>query len=156
MSCAGGPLGGAARARSVPVRLGPVLPGTERVKQLGGDGTPGVAEFACAELGMLMGTGFVAADRLMRDALDLQHRHPLLWDSLAQGRGRVWKARKVAALVHAAGLSLDQARAVGRRHDAVRRLAAVGRVPASGGGEVIEADPEAAEARRRPARWSCS
>jgi hypothetical protein len=75
---------------SVPVRVGPVLPGTERVRQLGGDGTPAVAEFACAELGMLMGTGFVAADRLIRDALDLRHRHPRLWESLAPGRGRGW------------------------------------------------------------------
>ena len=87
-----------------------VLPGTERVKQLGGDGTPTVTEFACAELAMLRGTGYIAADNLMRDALDLQHRHPLLWSELRAGRGRVWKARKVARMVHAAGLSGVQAR----------------------------------------------
>ena len=133
---------------SVPVRVGPVLPGTERVKQLGGDGTPGVAEFACAELGMLMGTGFVAADRLMRDALDLQHRHPLLWDSLAQGRGRVWKARKVAALVHAAGLSLDQARAVDAATTPYVDSLSWGAFLRLVEAKVIEADPEAAEARR--------
>ena len=133
---------------SVPVRVGPVLPGTERVKQLGGDGTLGVAEFACAELGMLMGTGFVAADRLMRDALDLQHRHPLLWDSLAQGRGRVWKARKVAALVHAAGLSLDQARAVDAATTPYVDSLSWGAFLRLVEAKVIEADPEAAEARR--------
>ncbi len=30
----------------------------------------------------------------MRDAFDLQHRHPRLWAALARGEGRVWKARK--------------------------------------------------------------
>ena len=50
--------------RTLPERTGPVLAGTERAKQLGGDGTPPVTEFACAELGMLMGVGFIAADEL--------------------------------------------------------------------------------------------
>ena len=91
---------------------GPVLPGTERALRIGGPGTPPVAEFASAELGVLMGTGPVSAENLVRDALDLRHRHPRLWAALAAGKGRVWKARKVAKMVHAAGLSLEQARAV--------------------------------------------
>src|SRR3954466_14294599 len=41
--------------------------GGERVKRVGGHGTPEVAEFACAELGMLMGIGFIAANTLLRD-----------------------------------------------------------------------------------------
>ena len=97
---------------SLPARTGWLVPGVEGVKQLGGPGTPQVTEFACAELAVLMGTGFISADNLMRDALDLQHRHPHMWAALAAGQGRVWKARKVAKLVHAAGLDLSQARMV--------------------------------------------
>ena len=59
-----------------------MLAGMERAKQLGGAGTPAVAEFACAELGVLMGTSPVTAENLVRDAVDLRHRHPLLWAAL--------------------------------------------------------------------------
>ncbi len=87
-------------------------PGGERLRQVGGDGTPVAAEFACAELGLRMGVGFIAASTLIRDAVDLRHRHPRMWSALREGRARVWKARTVSQLVHAAGLSLDQARFV--------------------------------------------
>jgi hypothetical protein len=127
---------------------GRVLPGTERVKQLGGEGTPTVAEFACAELAMLMGTGFIAADNLMRDALDLQHRHPLMWSGLREGRGRVWKARKVARLVHAAGLTLQQARQVDAQTTRYVDSLPWGKFIELVEAKIIEADPEAAEARR--------
>ena len=120
----------------------------ERAKQLGGAGTPAVAEFACAELGVLMGTSPVTAENLVRDAVDLRHRHPHLWAALADGRARVWKARKVAHLTHAAGLSLDQARAVDAAVtpyvDALAWKAFTDLVEA----RIIEADPAAAEARR--------
>jgi len=127
---------------------GRVPPGTERAKQLGGDGTPPVAEFACAELGMLMGTGFITAENLMRDVLDLEHRHPLMWQALHAGEARVWKARKVTHLVHAAGLSHEQAHRVDAHVtpyvDTLSWSAFLDLVEA----KIIEADPEAAEARR--------
>ena len=71
--------------RSLP---GPVLAGMERARRVGGAGTPAVAEFASAELGVLMGTSSVAADHLIRDALDLRHRHPVLWAALGDGQGQ--------------------------------------------------------------------
>ncbi len=123
-------------------------PGSERAKQLGGHGTPQVAEFACAELGLLMGCGFIAADNLMRDALDLEHRHPRMWEALEANEARVWKARKVAHLVHAAGLSLEQAHRVDEQVtpyvDTLSWAAFLELVEA----KIIEADPAAAEARR--------
>ncbi len=121
----------------------------EGVKQLGGPGTPRVTEFACAELAVLMGTGFISADNLMRDALDLQHRHPHMWAALAAGQGRVWKARKVAKLVHAAGLDLTQARAVDAAttpHVDTLAWASFERLVTA---EIIAVDPAAAEERRR-------
>ena len=45
---------------SLPARAGPVLPGIERARRLGSHGTPEVAEFACAELALLMGTGYIS------------------------------------------------------------------------------------------------
>ena len=126
-------------------------PGGERLRQVGGDGTPDVAEFACAELGLLMGVGFIAASTLMRDAVDLRHRHPRMWSALRAGRARVWKARKVSQLVHAAGLSLDQARFVDEATteyvDALTWSAFTRLV----GAKIIEADPAAADARREAA-----
>jgi len=132
-------------------QVGPRSPVGERLTRPGGEGTPEVAEFACAELGLLMGTGFLAAATLIRDAVDLQHRHPLLWAALGQGKGRVWKARQVARLTHAAGLSREQAWFVdAATTDYVDTLTWSGftRLVEA---KVIEADPAAAEARRSAA-----
>ena len=131
-----------------PSDTGPRPAGRERARRAGGDGTPRIAEFACAELGALMGTGFIAAANLIRDAVDLQHRHPLLWAALGEGRGRVWKARRVAAMAHAAGLSREQAWSVDAATteyvDTLTWSAFTRLVEA----KIIEADPAAAEARR--------
>jgi len=126
-------------------------PGRERLVRRGGDGTPEIAEFGCAELGLLTGVGFIAASNLLRDALDLQHRHPLMWAALADGKGRVWKARQVAKLVHAARLSREQAWFVDAATtgyvDTLTWSAFTRLVEA----KIIEADPAAAEARRAAA-----
>ncbi len=58
--------------------------GSERGRQLGADGTPLVAEFAPMELGVHLGMGYVAAATLVRDALNVRHRHPLLWAALGR------------------------------------------------------------------------
>lgn len=130
------------------------LPSSERLAQRGGEGTPEVAEFACAELGLLLGVGFIAAGNLIRDAIDLQHRHPLMWALLGEGGGRVWKARQVARLAHAAALSREQSwfvdSATTEYVDTLTWSAFTRLVEA----KIIEADPEAAEARRVAAAMS--
>src|SRR3954451_5236726 len=124
------------------------VPGRERAVHPGGAGTPEVTEFACAELGLVMGTGFITAQALIRDALDLQYRHPRMWQALSEGKARVWKARQVARLVHAAGLTRDQARFVDEATtpyvDTLTWAGFTRLVEA----RIIEADPAAAEARR--------
>lgn len=137
--------------RTILARPGPTLPGTERAKRAGADGTPEVTEFASAELGLQMGVGFIAATTLMRDAVDLQHRHPRLWAALSRGEGRVWKARQVARMAHAAGLSVEQARfvdAVTTDYMDTLTWSAYTRLVEA---KIIEADPESAEQRRRAA-----
>ena len=72
-------------------------PGRERVRQLGGPGTPAVTEFAAAELGARIGRSPYAAARLIGDALDLRHRHPQLWARVQAGEVRASYARHVVA-----------------------------------------------------------
>jgi hypothetical protein len=128
-----------------------VLPGMERAKRLGADGTPLVAEFAAMELGALLGMGHVAADHLIRDALNVRHRHPQLWAALAEGRGRVWQARKVAQRCAAAGLDQDQARWVDAQTTPYVASLPWGRFESLVEAKIVEADPDAAEERAKAA-----
>src|SRR4051794_1676329 len=81
-----------------PARLDPseaARPGREKGRQLGGEGTPQVCEFAAAELGARIGRTTFAAAALMADALDLHHRHPEFWRRVEAGEVRVSYARFV-------------------------------------------------------------
>jgi hypothetical protein len=72
------------------------LPGRERAV-IRGEGTPEVAEFSPAELGVSLHQHPHAVRNLMADALDLRHRLPglchLVTDELVVD---VWVARKIA------------------------------------------------------------
>jgi hypothetical protein len=90
-------------------RRGRVLPGRERSVRIGGDGSPRVREFAAGELGLLLDLTTTGARALMRDVLDLRHRHPRLWAAVEAGRVRFFQARHVVRATRAAGLSGAQA-----------------------------------------------
>ncbi len=122
--------------------------GTERDIRLGGDGTPRVREFAATELGVLLGTTTHAARALMRDVLDLRHRHPLLWTAVQDGRARFWQARQITRTAHNAGLDLGAARHVDCRTAPHLGTVPWGRMLGLVEAAVIEADPEQAEQRR--------
>ncbi len=85
------------------------LPGCERAVRLGGDGTPLVAEFAPAELGTALGESAHSARALIGDALDLRHRHPVLWRRVLDGEVKAWVARRIvqAARHHSLDLALQ-------------------------------------------------
>lgn len=76
---------------------------------VGADGTPEVGEFAAVELGMLLQTTTSSARALMRDALNLRHRHPRAWGAVLGGEVDAWKARKAAQAAAAAELTLSEA-----------------------------------------------
>ena len=81
-----------------PARLDPSqssLPGREKARRLGGDGTPMVTEFAAAQFGARIGRSPAAAAQLIADALDLHHRHPRLWARVQAGEVRASYARHV-------------------------------------------------------------
>ena len=130
---------------------GVVLPGTERARRYGGDGTPCAGEFAAAELGVLLGRSHVAAATLIADALDVRHRLPRLWAALLAGQVRVWQARHVAARTRATGLTLAQARQVDATTTPYLATLPWGRFTDLLEARIIAADPHAAEARREAA-----
>ena len=72
------------------------LPLIQRACAWGGEGTPEVSEYCAAELGVLQGTGIMAARSLIADALDLRYRLPRLWGRVLTGGVRAWQARKIA------------------------------------------------------------
>jgi hypothetical protein len=86
-----------------------LLPGEERAVPAGADGCPRLAEFAGAELAALLGRSTTSGEQLIADAVNVRHRHPLLWAGIAEGRIRVWVASKVARRCAAARLTLEQA-----------------------------------------------
>jgi hypothetical protein len=119
------------------------LPGAEQGRQLGGEGTPEVLDFAAAELGARMETSIGSARALMADAVDLRHRLPELWQLILAGGVAVWKARQVAQatrhLGRSAALHVDAAVA--------GSIIALpwGRFETLLRAKIIEADPRAAE-----------
>lgn len=127
------------------------LPGMERAKRAGAHGTPLVAEFAAMELGAQYGMGYAAAACFLRDAVNVRHRHPLLWQQVTEQQVRVWQARAVARLCAEAGLDLDQARAVDAATTPYLAAMPWSRFEDLVRGRIVEADPEAAEARAQAA-----
>jgi hypothetical protein len=126
-------------------------PATRSGRLGGSDGTPSVTAFAATELGVLLETTTGSARNLIRDVLDLRHRHPVLWHALLAGQVSEWVARRVVRATADAGLTLAQARWVDERTgEAVCRLP-FGRAIALVAARIIEVDPEAADERRRAA-----
>ena len=126
-------------------RLGNVL------RQVGGDGTPGVQDFCLGEIALARGAGVTATTHLLADVLDLEHRLPLTWAVTRRGDCEVWVARRVARMSR--HLPADK---VGVVDSAVSRMIATesaGRVLTVAEAKVIEADTvlhdERCEAERR-------
>ncbi|HSV38635.1 MAG TPA: hypothetical protein VLI04_07725 [Nocardioidaceae bacterium] len=113
----------------------------------GADGTPEVTEFAAEELGCHLGVHTHTAWVLIADAVNLRHRHPQLWAKTMAGDVVDWVARKAASKVAAAQLTLEQARWVDEVTSPYAGTLTPGRYLALVEAKIIEADPDAAEAR---------
>ena len=72
------------------------LPGMPRLVASGPEGCPEIEEYAGAELAALLGRSTASGEQLIRDAVTVRHRHPLLWAGIRQGTVPVWLARQVA------------------------------------------------------------
>ncbi len=130
---------------------GRVLPGTERSVQLGGVGTPRVAEFAASAFGARLRMGTLGGKAMIADALDTRHRLPACWARVQAYEARVPWVRYVARRTRE--LSVEAAAMI----DAEMAESADGRVPwsrfcAKFEGLLVAADPDAAVARERARR----
>src|SRR3954454_16615419 len=63
---------------------------------LGGDGTPGIAEYAVEELAAALTVSYHTGLSLVCDAVELCYRLPRLWELVQDGSLQAWKARTVA------------------------------------------------------------
>src|SRR4051794_5466683 len=63
---------------------------------LGGDGTPGIAEYAVEELAAALTVSYHTGLSLVCDAVELCYRLPRLWELVQNGSLQAWKARTVA------------------------------------------------------------
>lgn len=125
-------------------------PGREKARRYGGDGTPTVTEFAAAAFAARLGITTWAGAALIADALDLQHRFPVLWERVRRLEVRDSYARFVARRTR--DLSREQAAYV----DARVAESADGRIPWSRfealvEGAVVAADVDAAREREERA-----
>ena len=130
---------------------GRVLRGTERSVQLGGEGTPRVAEFAAAAFGARLRMGAVGGRAMIADALDARHRLPPMYARVVAREARVPWVRHVARKTRE--LSVEAA----RRVDAEMAESVDGRVPWSRfclgwRARIVAADPEAAARREEERR----
>lgn len=122
----------------------------EKTIHPGGDGTPGVSEFLCLELGPAMGVSRRTAFTMVAEILNLKYRHPLTWDSFLRGLVPRWQAEALATLTSGLAASaaawVDErvARQVGRL--SFQRLKRLTR------GWVAQADPQLAADREVAAR----
>ncbi|CAM3247363.1 hypothetical protein NODU109028_06500 [Nocardioides dubius] len=66
--------------------------------RLGGEGTPLVQDHCLGEIALARGTHVIATNHALADALDLQHRLPLIWGTATTGIVDLWIVRKVARL----------------------------------------------------------
>src|SRR4051812_37721611 len=62
------------------------VPGSPGVLSIAADGCPEIDEFAGAELGLLLRRSTHAAEKLLRDAVVVRHRHPMLWQGVCEER----------------------------------------------------------------------
>lgn len=125
----------------------PTSPFEEGVRRTGAEGTPEVIEFAGAELAALLGLSTHAGEQRIADAMNLRHRHPLLWDRLRAGAVRVWLATKVARRCAATHLTQEQAFWVDAQTTPYIGSLPPGRFLALVEAKIAAADPEAAAAR---------
>src|SRR3954447_5056491 len=127
------------------IRPTPAGPGGET--PLGGDGTPGIAEYAVEELAAALGVGYHTGLGLVSDAVELCYRLPKLWALVHTGHLQAWKARTVAT--ETTTLSKEAARFVDTHLASTARrnkLPGPGRIRALIHQALLRCDPDTAAA----------
>lgn len=81
----------------------------ERAVRLGADGSPLVGEFLTLEVAAVKGISVTAATWLVRDVVNLQSRHPVLWRCVCRGEVPPYRAFQLAQLAAKYELTQSQA-----------------------------------------------
>ena len=128
----------------------PLPPGSDRLVQLGGEGTPRVRELTLCELGIAREVHVLTARAVAADVLDLRHRLPRVWAVFLTGRADAWLVRKIATLSRDLSLAavalVDTAAAAAIPGEGPARVLSI--VEA----KIIEADPAAHAAKVEAAK----
>lgn len=132
------------------------MPGRGRLIELAAEGGPRLNEFVPLELSAALGVSQQSISLLISDLLDLEHRHPLLWQQVRDGETPLWHARKIAARVSNVELGLQAALELDRRLSPTLPGLTVGRSLKLLEGMIVAIDPRGAEERaetERRKRW---
>lgn len=86
--------------------------GGERAVRLGADGSRLVGEFLPLEVAAIKGISVTAATWLIRDVVNLEARHPVLWRAVRAGSIEPYKAFRLAQLAAKYELTLEQSLAI--------------------------------------------
>ncbi len=84
------------------------MPGRGRLVELAAEGGPTLNEFVPLELAAALGVSQQSITLLIADLLDLEYRHPQLWQQVREGATPLWQARKIAQRVSGAELGLSR------------------------------------------------
>ncbi|MFC0625177.1 DUF222 domain-containing protein [Kribbella deserti] len=116
---------------------------SERLKVYGGEGCPGVGEFAVLELGCRFGLSPGTASDLVGEVLSLQYRLPRTWARVMAGEAVPWRARRIARACMS--LSVEAAAVVDARVESLVNSLTPRRLMRLVRAAVMEADPELAK-----------
>lgn len=112
-----------------------------RLVRIGAEDTPLVDETLPLEIAALTGTSLGAATALIRDIVNLHHRHEHTWNAIIDGRVPLWRARQLTQLAETFELGMGECMRVDA---AIRPLLGVlgwGRVMARYRAAIIEVAP---------------
>ena len=91
-------------AETYSVELDTLIPElAEKTIHPGDDGTPGISEFLCLELGPALGVSRRTAFNMVAAVLNLKHRHPRTWDSFLRGLIPRWQADALVDMTRGLG-----------------------------------------------------
>ncbi|MGV8907349.1 MAG: DUF222 domain-containing protein [Propionicimonas sp.] len=132
------------------------MPGRARLVELAAEGGPKLNEFVPLELSAALGASQQSITLLITDLLNLQYRHPLLWQRVRAGHIPLWQARKIAERVATVGLGHRAALELDQQLTPTLGGLTIGRSLKLLEGLIVAADPRAAEQRadtQRRNRW---
>lgn len=112
-----------------------------RLVRIGAEETPLVDETLALEIAALTGTSVGAATVLIRDIVNLEHRHDHAWQAVAEGRIPLWRARQLSQLAEAFELGLAECMLADAAIQPLLGVVGWGRVMARYRAAIIEAAP---------------